>query len=430
MCRAKAIARDEEARGEAPAAPLALMKIAMVYDAVYPWIKGGGEKHVYELARELQRRGHEVHLFSMQYWDGPADMTRDGLHYHGLCRGAALYTRSGRRGWLPPLRFAWGVLWKLPRYRLREFDVIDVLVFPFLSVPVFAAVRWLWARRVPWILTWLEVWGPKYWRGYLERNGWLGAKIERWCAHLGRRHLCISPTTARRLHELLGVAREQIHVIPRGFSLPEGVASDVPKEPHKVVAAGRLVRNKRIDMLLRAWPQVAAQFPRARLDIVGDGPERAACQRLAAELGILSSVRFHGQIGQWEDVLQQIASASLLLHPSDREGQGLVVIEAMALGTPALVATGPETAAGDFLGDGPQRDMALLPVAATAEQWAVRIVELLSNPPLLARLAEQGRRQTAALDWQKSIGPAMEQYYRSAGRNVPFRCQENPSASE
>jgi glycosyltransferase involved in cell wall biosynthesis len=406
------------------------MKIAMVYDAVYPWIKGGGEKHVYELAIELHRRGHEVHLFSMQYWGGPADMLRDGLHYHGLCRGAALYTRSGRRGWLPPLRFAWGVLWKLPRYRLREFDVIDVLAFPFLSVPVFVAIRWLWARRVPWILTWLEVWGPKYWRGYLGRGGWLGAKIERWCAHLGRRHRCISPTTARRLHDLLGVARDDIEVIPCGFSLPEGVTSNVPKDPHKLVAAGRLVHNKRIDVLLHAWPQVVTQFPLARLDILGDGPERAACEHLAAELGILSSVRFHGQIGRWQDVLQQIASASLLLHPSEREGQGLVVIESMALGTPVLVATGPETAAGDFLGDGPERNLALLPVDASAEQWAMRIVELLSNPPILARLAEHGWRHSAALDWRESIGPAMEQYYRSVVGNVPFQYQEKPTACE
>ena len=44
------------------------MKIAFIYDAVYPWVKGGAEKRVYELAKRLALRGHEVHWYSIGWW--------------------------------------------------------------------------------------------------------------------------------------------------------------------------------------------------------------------------------------------------------------------------------------------------------------------------------------------------------------------------
>ena len=43
------------------------MKIAYVYDAVYPWIKGGAEKRIYEISKRLVERGHEIPWFGMKY---------------------------------------------------------------------------------------------------------------------------------------------------------------------------------------------------------------------------------------------------------------------------------------------------------------------------------------------------------------------------
>ena len=48
------------------------MKIAYVYDSIYPWLIGGAEKRVWEIARRLVNRGHEVHLFGIKWseWQG------------------------------------------------------------------------------------------------------------------------------------------------------------------------------------------------------------------------------------------------------------------------------------------------------------------------------------------------------------------------
>jgi len=61
------------------------MKIAFVYDAIYPYVKGGVEKRVEELAVRLSRRGHEIHLFGMKFWDGEDILMRDGIYLHGVC---------------------------------------------------------------------------------------------------------------------------------------------------------------------------------------------------------------------------------------------------------------------------------------------------------------------------------------------------------
>lgn len=387
------------------------MKIGFVYDAVYPWIKGGGEKTLYELACELRDRGHECHFFGMQCWPGPADMTRDGLHYHAVCPNVPLYGTDGKRRISQPLRFAWGVLTRLGRYDLRTFDILDVHAFPFFSVPAFWMVRMLRARRLPWLLTWLEVWGRDYWSRYAGRKGFVGTWLEQWCARVAPHHLCISETTAGRLHELLAVPRDQISVIPRGFAGPPSLETAPSPVAGRVVAAGRLLAYKRTDLILAAWPSVVERVPHAVLHIVGDGPELPALKRLADQLQLGKSVRFLGQLAERNQVLAEIAAAELLLQPSVREGQSTVVLEALMLGTPVLAAVGDETAVGDFLGDPQSTALARIDSSEPAEVWSQRIIQLLHDADARAQLAAAGSTAVRELGWRDHIAPAVERLY-------------------
>ncbi|MDQ4035873.1 MAG: glycosyltransferase family 1 protein, partial [Chloroflexota bacterium] len=72
------------------------MRLALVYDAIYPWVTGGAERRFAELGRRLATR-HDVHLVGWQWWDGPARIRRDGMTLHGLGRGPALYGDDGKR---------------------------------------------------------------------------------------------------------------------------------------------------------------------------------------------------------------------------------------------------------------------------------------------------------------------------------------------
>ena len=72
------------------------MKIAFVYDVIYPYVKGGVEKRIWELAIRLSARGHNVHIVGMKYWDGPDSVEKDGVTLHGICPSQTLYA-DGRR---------------------------------------------------------------------------------------------------------------------------------------------------------------------------------------------------------------------------------------------------------------------------------------------------------------------------------------------
>ena len=63
---------------------MTVQRIALVYDAIFPFVKGGGEKRFYEVGQALAQDGYNVHLYGMKFWDGPAVITRNGVTLHGL----------------------------------------------------------------------------------------------------------------------------------------------------------------------------------------------------------------------------------------------------------------------------------------------------------------------------------------------------------
>ncbi len=152
----------------------------------------------------------------------------------------------------------------------------------------------------------------------------------RWC------HALVTLSAAERAAGLeAGIGRpEQYRVIPNGVELERFELARAPV-PARVVMIGRLAPPKRPDLALRAFAQIRANVPGAKLHLVGDGPLRPEVERLSAELGLGGSVRF---LGHRDDVPEVLAGAECALLASDYEGCPLSVIEAMAAGVP-VVAT-------------------------------------------------------------------------------------------
>jgi glycosyltransferase involved in cell wall biosynthesis len=99
------------------------------------------------------------------------------------------------------------------------------------------------------------------------------------------------------------------------------------RDPLCVACAARLVPEKGIDVLLRAWHRVVSHVPQARLEIAGDGPARAKLHRLVADLGIGDSVRFSGWLRP-EGMSELFSRASIVVLPSRwEEGLGMVLVE-------------------------------------------------------------------------------------------------------
>ncbi len=160
----------------------------------------------------------------------------------------------------------------------------------------------------------------------------------------------------------------------------------------KILHVGRLVEKKGTAVLLRAFASLRPAHPEARLAIVGDGPLRAGLERLAAALGLGSSVAFLGARDP-EEIAVQMRRATILAAPSltardgDSEGLPNVVVEAMASGLP-VVAT-DHGGIREAVSDG--ENGFLVPEGAP-EPLAERLAALLGDPALRARMGAAGRR--------------------------------------
>jgi glycosyltransferase involved in cell wall biosynthesis len=99
-----------------------------------------------------------------------------------------------------------------------------------------------------------------------------------------------------------------------------------------LVAVARLEPQKGLDVALRA---LAALPPEAVLVVLGEGPQRAELEVLAAQLGVTERVRFPGRVG---DVAALLRAAELLVHPARWEGFGLALLEAMLCGKPIVAS--------------------------------------------------------------------------------------------
>jgi teichuronic acid biosynthesis glycosyltransferase TuaC len=148
----------------------------------------------------------------------------------------------------------------------------------------------------------------------------------------------LSEALRRSGHSLAGPHRSA--VIPMTVEIYPGISAVRP-ERFTVCSVTRLIARKRVDHLIRAFARLAAEQPDAppQLIIVGDGPERPALARLVQTLAIDGLVELTGALDA-RAARERMARAHVMALPSVRESLGVVYLEAMSLGVPALGTRG------------------------------------------------------------------------------------------
>ncbi len=323
------------------------MRICVVYDCLYPYTVGGGERWYRNLAERLAREGHEVTYLTLRQWGHGEEASLDeNVRVIAVGPRMALYTDSGRRRILPPLVFGAGVLWHLLRYG-RSYEVLDTAAFPYFSLLAAALVRPLTGFEL--VVDWFEVWSDAYWREYLgPLGGRVGAAVQRLCAGVPQRAFCLSELHARRLREQ-GL-RGQVTVLSGLYAGDLRAAQPRPAE-RLVLFAGRLIPEKHVTLAVAAIALAVERIDGLRGEILGDGPDRAALDAAIAEQGLVEIVSAPGFVDA-DTVAAEMQRALCMLVTSRREGYGLVVVEAAAHGTPSVVVAGEDNAATELIVEG------------------------------------------------------------------------------
>lgn len=190
-------------------------------------------------------------------------------------------------------------------------------------------------------------------------------------------HAAITRLIARRLRGQIAVSKYvAAHSEGDSTVIYPGVPADAtapdPAERSSVVlVAQRLELEKSTDVAVIAFAASGLAADGWRLDIAGDGKQRASLQGLVTELGITDSVRF---LGHRSDLPELMCRSAILLAPCQVEGVGLTVLEAMAYGLPVIAA-----GAGGHLETVGQAQQAALFAAGSAEQAAEHLRRLASD---------------------------------------------------
>ncbi|QOJ13735.1 MAG: glycosyltransferase family 4 protein [Planctomycetia bacterium] len=360
---------------------------------------GGAGRFVLETASRLAGRGHDVHVVTIRADAAVVGGARDTIRFHEL--GGPLSSS-----------LAFWVGFRAGCRRLAR--ILDQWPDAIVFAQPFPANWWGFhvKRRRPESRL---VWYCHEPSAFIHSRAWIGAipgLMKRTLARLlnpllrridlaSARHVDLvytnSDYTRAYARRVYGYAERLCRTAYPGADGRFRAAPALPR-PRRVVTIGRLTAFKNVDVIIRAMARLAGESTRgAELHIIGEGDARPALERLAAELGVARQVVFRGRLDDAELVAALQESRAFVLASVD-EPFGLVAVEAMACGTPAVVvgSGGPAESVVDGVSGFhvPPRDYQAL---------ADRLKLLLTDDVLMARLSEGAAARAAVFDWERTV---------------------------
>ena len=372
------------------------MRILMLSDVYFPRVNGVSAS-MRTFARDLVRRGHEVTVVAPSY--GPEDQIEE-FELIRLPSRQIFFDPEDRLIKASALRAV------LPQLQARPFDVIHIQT-PFRAhqlgtrlsrvtgIPTVETYHTYFEQYVSHYLPWLPA------RALRSGARWMSRRLGHGVDHL------IVPTQ-QVLDVLKGYGiRTESTVIPTGIHLDEFRGGDgdrfrqrhqIGRERPTLVTVSRLAVEKNIVFLLEVAKVLVKEFPDLYFVIAGEGPDAPRLKQRTRELGLQNHVGFVGNLDRSTELLDCYRSGDVFVFASPTETQGLVLIEAMALGVP-IVSTAVMGTATVL-----QRAKSARISGENVAEFAGHVAELLRSP-------EERRRLSAAgpIDAQQWSAPALMQ---------------------
>lgn len=373
------------------------MKVLLVPNS-YPPTVGGLEVAVQGLARALQRSGHRVLVAtSHRRLRATREVDGAGIEVHRIPLAPVI----GLRGVIDLVRLV----------RRERPDVVNSHYVGPMALLCWAARKWV---KLPWVV---NVHGND-----IERHARRPCLVRRCTRGILREADLVLSNSHALLRKAVAVepsVAAKAGVVGNGLDQEdlEGIEPFRAAAPY-LLSVGRFVEKKGQDVLVRAFARVRSRHPALELVLVGAGPTREQCMRLTRHLGLGDAIRFVGEVDRREVFSFLLGSEAFVL-PSRMEPFGVVLLEAMAAGTP-IVATSVD-GVPELIDDG---ENGLLVQPDDADALASAICALLDDAALRSRLARRGKTAVEAHAW-----PHVAARYIAAYRSVIPMAPPPPSVA-
>lgn len=384
------------------------LRIAIFSDSALP-ILNGVSISIDSLITELRNRGHSVHLFTARH---PKANKAEPNTYR---------FRAIETPWTKGYPLAFPPFYRmLRRFRRHQFDIIHTHT-PFTIG--FVGLRWAESHGIPIVSTYHTLYDryvhyiPYFPRRYLRFK--LAKHTNFYYNHVDH---VVTPSEAAlkwlRRHSVETPATViPTAAMPRQFidRSETRLKLGIPASQKILLYVGRLAQEKNMSTLFEMAAIALNADSDLRLWLVGDGPYRGECVRMARDLGIGDRVKFVGFVPR-SDVDRYYAAADLFVFASITETQGLVVQEAMTYGLPAVAVIGGGAS------EGIEHEVNGCTVKNDAASFAAEVLRVVSDGELLDRLS-QGANRTSRSDDTLAMCDRMIEVYRQAMsiRTAPTR---------
>lgn len=338
---------------------------------------GGAESYTEQIARRFVRAGASVTLFTSSYpgaapydWSNEYLVIRKGGRF-GVYVAAARHLKRYAGHYDAVIDFQNGIPFFAPRWAPP-------------AMPVVCVVHHVHQRQFDMYFPWPMNHVGRLLEGRVSRR-----------VYGDRPMVAVSPSTRAEMRRELGF-RGPVHIVPNGVDAPPPSAAPRSASP-TIALVTRLVPHKQIDQLVDAVPELLRRWPDLRVTIAGTGAGQEALAAQVRRLGLDKAVSLPGRVSEQakSDLLSQ---AWLTVAPSMAEGWGLTVIEANAVGTPAVAYNVPGLR--DSVRHGvtgwlvqPGENLATALAGAIAE---------LTNSRTQQQIADQARAWASGFSWDSS----------------------------
>ena len=359
---------------------------------------GGAEAYAEQIAHRFGYAGVRVTLFTSEYPDAaPFDWAQEYLVAREGGR-LGVYLAAGRH---------------LRRYGRRYDAIVDCQN----GIPFFAP---FWAPEGTAVVCIVHhVHQQQFNMYYRWPANWVGRMLE---GRVTRRvyrdvpFVAVSPSTRAEMRHQLGL-RGPIHIVPNGVESPPRGERERSATP-SIAVVTRLVPHKRLHLLVEAVPALLRSWPGLRVDIAGTGPARARLLAQVRGLGLERVVHLPGRVTE-QGKYDLLSHAWLTVAPSLAEGWGLTVLEANALGTPAVAYDVPGLR--DSVCDG--QTGWLVPAGRGLETALANALDSVADPAAQRAIAGQCQRWAGRFSWDASA----ERLARVLVSEVTRRSMGSPS---
>lgn len=367
------------------------MRIGFFTDAYFPQVNGVVTS-VYETAKELRRRGHDVYIITSRYPNYNDDKKDNIIRLSSVLVNKKLNIRLSTH-------FPEKELFDL--YKM-DFDIIHGHGGGTISLLGLEIAK---IKKIPYVFTYHTLWS-KY-THYLLNGLLIRPRMVKTASRIfcNRCSIIIAPSKKIKEELLSYDVKKPIHVLPSGLDLSifENIKKGFLRKKIKIkdtdkilLYVGRLGKEKSIDFLIKAFKIILGKNTNTVLAIVGDGWEKNNLQDLVKELGFKDKVYFLGNIDS-KYMPRIYKDAEIFLFASTTETQGLVIPEAMASGLP-VVALGDEVTA-DVIKNNKNGIISNKDI----NEFAKSTLKLLDNDNFRSKIARNARQTAQKFSIVKTV---------------------------